>query len=76
MNNKNGFHVLPKDQLSAISRKGGQQAHVLGRAHTFSPEEAKEAGRKGGMAAQAKRRAAKLQQSVGQEASPCLIIED
>ena len=30
-------------------RKGGQVAHQRGKAHTFSTEEARSAGRKGGM---------------------------
>jgi general stress protein YciG len=31
-----------------IASKGGKAAHKSGKAHEFSPEEAREAGRKGG----------------------------
>jgi general stress protein YciG len=33
-----------------IASKGGRSAHAQGRAHQFTPEEAEEAGRKGGEA--------------------------
>lgn len=42
-----------------IASLGGQAAHIKGTAHQFTSEEAREAGRKGGMA-----RAAKRQQAV------------
>jgi hypothetical protein len=32
-----------------IARKGGKAAHEKGTAHQFTPDEAREAGRKGGM---------------------------
>jgi hypothetical protein len=32
----------------AIASKGGKAAHAKGTAHQFTPEEAREAGRKGG----------------------------
>ncbi len=33
-----------------IASQGGRAAHERGTAHEFSPEEAREAGRRGGMA--------------------------
>jgi len=36
-----------------IAKSGGVQAHKLGRAHTFSSDEAAAAGRKGGLAGKA-----------------------
>jgi general stress protein YciG len=39
----------PEDQR-AIASKGGKSAHAAGRAHEFTAEEAREAGRKGGQA--------------------------
>lgn len=33
-----------------IASKGGKAAHLAGTAHEFTPEEAREAGRKGGQA--------------------------
>lgn len=54
---RRGFAAMPKETQLAIAKKGGQAAHAKGTAHEFSPEEAREAGRKGGMAAQARRKA-------------------
>jgi general stress protein YciG len=46
-----GFAAMSPERLAAISRKGGQLAHALGKAHTFEGALAKSAGRKGGLAA-------------------------
>ena len=54
-----GFAALDKAVLAEISRKGGKAAHQAGTAHKFTPSEAAVAGRKGGQAIGAKRRAAK-----------------
>lgn len=43
--------------MSEIARKGGKAAHSAGTAHEFSSDEARVAGRKGGRAIQAIRRA-------------------
>lgn len=45
-----GFAVMDKDRQRAIASAGGRAAHKLGKAHTFTTEEAREAGRKGGKA--------------------------
>jgi general stress protein YciG len=51
-----GFAGMSPERLRAISRKGGQLAHALGKAHVFDTKEAESAGRKGGIAsAKAKR---------------------
>jgi uncharacterized protein len=47
---RQGFASMDPTKVSEISRKGGRAAHAQGRAHVFTPEEAKVAGRKGGMA--------------------------
>jgi general stress protein YciG len=39
-----------------IARKGGKAAHTAGTAHEFTTEEARAAGRKGGLATHEKRR--------------------
>ena len=39
---------MPEEQQKAIASKGGKSAHEQGRAHEFSSEEARAAGRKGG----------------------------
>lgn len=46
---KGGFAALTPEQRKEISARGGRAAHALGKAHRFSSEEAKEAGRKGGL---------------------------
>jgi general stress protein YciG len=47
---KRGFASMDLSKQREIARKGGQAAHAQGRAHEFSAEEAREAGRKGGTA--------------------------
>jgi uncharacterized protein len=43
-----GFASMDPDEQKKIAGKGGRAAHALGRAHEFTPEEAREAGSKGG----------------------------
>jgi general stress protein YciG len=43
-----GFALIDKASRSAMGRKGGRAAHQRGTAHRWTPEEAREAGRKGG----------------------------
>ena len=50
MEAKRGFAALDPDRQREISRLGGRAAHAQGRAHEFTSEEAREAGRKGGEA--------------------------
>ena len=45
-----GFAAMDPEQQRQIASKGGQAAHEQGRAHEFTPEEARIAGRKGGEA--------------------------
>jgi general stress protein YciG len=40
---------MDPDKQKSIASKGGKAAHAKGTAHEFTPEEAREAGRKGGM---------------------------
>lgn len=47
---KRGFASMDKDKQREIASKGGKAAHEKGTAHEFTPEEAREAGRKGGEA--------------------------
>lgn len=53
-----GFAAMDRSLVAEIARKGGKAAHQHGTAHEFTAEEAREAGRKGGRATHAKRRAA------------------
>jgi general stress protein YciG len=43
-----GFGSMDEERQREIASKGGHVAHEKGAAHEFTPEEAKEAGRKGG----------------------------
>ncbi|UYQ94087.1 KGG domain-containing protein [Chitinophaga horti] len=45
---RRGFAAMDKAKQKSIASKGGQAAHRMGVAHRFTPEEAREAGRKGG----------------------------
>lgn len=45
---RRGFAAMDAEQQRRIARMGGKTAHMLGHAHTFSSEEARRAGRKGG----------------------------
>lgn len=44
-----GFAGMPPEQQKAIASRGGKEAHAQGRAHVFTSDEAREAGRKGGI---------------------------
>ena len=50
-----GFAAMDRRLVSAIASKGGKAAHARGSAHQFTSEQAREAGRKGGMASHANR---------------------
>lgn len=45
-----GFASMDERKQREIASRGGRTAHAQGTAHKFSPEEAREAGRKGGKA--------------------------
>ncbi|GAC1299404.1 MAG: hypothetical protein NVS3B20_23020 [Polyangiales bacterium] len=49
---RRGFAAMSAEKQKEIASLGGKAAHAKGTAHEFSPEEAREAGRKGGQAAQ------------------------
>lgn len=54
---KHGFAGMKPEQRRAIASAGGKAAHALGRAHRFTSQEARDAGRKGGTAKGKNRRA-------------------
>lgn len=43
-----GFASMDPEKQREIASRGGRAAHAKGTAHEFTPEEAREAGRKGG----------------------------
>jgi general stress protein YciG len=45
---KRGFAALDPEKQREIARLGGRAAHAQGKAHEFTSEEARVAGRKGG----------------------------
>ena len=53
-----GFASMDPQRQREIASEGGRAAHEKGTAHEFTSEEAREAGRKGGMARSANRRKA------------------
>lgn len=50
-----GFATMSPSKRSEIASKGGKAAHASGRAHRFTTEEARAAGRKGGLARRVQR---------------------
>jgi general stress protein YciG len=51
-----GFAVMDPKLVRQLASRGGRAAHAAGVARKFTSEEARNAGRKGGAAAQARRR--------------------
>jgi general stress protein YciG len=45
---RRGFASMDTDRQKEIAAKGGKAAHAYGRAHEFTADEARAAGRKGG----------------------------
>jgi general stress protein YciG len=55
-NGLRGFASMSPEMQRAIASKGGKAAHEKGTAHEWSREQARAAGRKGGLARSAQRR--------------------
>ena len=53
---RRGFAAMDPRLVAEIASKGGKAAHAAGTAHEFSADEARAAGRKGGLAPHARRR--------------------
>ena len=53
-----GFASMDRGKQKFIASKGGKAAHLKGTAHEWTSEEAREAGRKGGMASHRRKQAA------------------
>jgi len=51
-----GFASMDRSKQREIARKGGKAAHLKGTAHEWTSEEARMAGRKGGMASHKRRK--------------------
>jgi general stress protein YciG len=53
---RRGFAAMDPRLVAEIASKGGKAAHAAGTAHEFTSDEARAAGRKGGLAPHTKRR--------------------
>ena len=62
-----GFAGMDPERQRQISSQGGKAAHQKGTAHEFDSEEAREAGRKGGMVSGGRRRAREQTSETGGE---------
>ena len=51
-----GFASMDRQKQREIASKGGKAAHAKGTSHEWTSEEAREAGRKGGMASHRRRK--------------------
>lgn len=47
---RRGFAAMDPEKVKAIAKKGGVAVHQKGTAHSFTSDEAREAGKKGGLA--------------------------
>jgi len=65
-----GFASMDRAKQREIASKGGKAAHQKGTAHEWTSEEAREAGRKGGMASHRRRREMMEQQGGDSTTSP------
>lgn len=52
---RRGFAAMDREKVKAIASSGGKAAHAAGTAHQFNSEEAKLAGKKGGIAPHVRR---------------------
>jgi general stress protein YciG len=46
---RRGFAAMSPETQRRIASEGGKASHASGRGHRFSPDEARDAGRKGGL---------------------------
>ena len=60
---------MDRSKQREIASKGGKAAHQKGTAHEWTSEEAREAGRKGGMASHRRKQEQQPQQAVASEMS-------
>jgi general stress protein YciG len=66
---RRGFAAMDRERVKAIASKGGRAAHAAGTAHQFSSDEARVAGKKGGMAPHV-RRGGVRRRPTGEAAAP------
>ena len=66
-----GFASMNREQQREIASRGGRAAHAKGTAHEWNTEEARAAGRKGGLRSYARR----LEAATGSEPRPDIRLE-
>lgn len=64
-----GFASMDRVKQREIASKGGKAAHQKGTAHEWTSEEARDAGRKGGLASHRRRREQMLASGTGNPAA-------
>jgi general stress protein YciG len=62
-----GFASMDRTKQREIASKGGKAAHLKGTAHEWTNDEAREAGRKGGMASHRRREQAEPQEAAAEK---------
>jgi general stress protein YciG len=67
---RRGFAAMDRDRVKEIASKGGKAAHAAGTAHQFSSDEARNAGRKGGMAPHVRRGGVRRRPTEASTAAP------
>jgi general stress protein YciG len=67
---KRGFAAMDAPLVRELARRGGAAAHRAGTAHEFSSEEARAAGRKGGIASSAGRMASPRNEGITLDGAP------
>ena len=65
-----GFAAMDRSKVSEIASKGGKAAHAAGTAHQFTSDEARQAGKKGGVAPHVRRGRGPRQSGTVQAAEP------
>src|SRR5688572_19108990 len=67
---RRGFAAMDRERVKEIASKGGKAAHAAGTAHQFSSDEARVAGRKGGMAPHVRRGGVRRRPTEGTNTPP------
>ena len=70
-----GFAAMDRTKVSEIASKGGKAAHAAGTAHQFTSDEARSAGKKGGVAPHVRRGRGPRQSGTVQAAEPTAAKE-
>ena len=72
-----GFAAMDRTKVSEIASKGGKAAHAAGTAHQFTSDEARVAGKKGGVAPHVRRgRGPRIDKPVAPQAGPAANDEE